>query len=666
MSPLDNSRGDSSLPDPRTGPDGDIADRLAALERQVLVSQAEIAELRRAMPAALLGVSSREAPGTRSPFVEAAVADALRRPPRGDVSGTQSLPPARPTFADRLQSGAGMSGVELESLIGRYGTLALAALVILMAVGAVIKMAVERGLLTPEVRVVAGLIVAALLAAAGLMFRQRGDVRYGGVLLAVSLAVVDLVAWGAGPRFHLVSTGAALSVVDLTAVLLAALALHDDSEFVFSVAVAGALSAPFVTSQGGGTALALLLYGGSVIAGAMRAVRDPAWWRAFGVLVAGGLAYALAAASMTASGAWYGPYLVTMFATACAAGALVFGESEWRSELPRAFVGVAVVGMLAGWYLTGSQSHLLTAGVALALAGVTYAALAERAPSMRVWTGSALLLPLVSVGVAYSGTDMPWLRTGAFALWTVFSLASWRLERARLDHGRAGAHLLAAAMLGCLAITARLWAEPLAFVAALSLWGAVVAALGRDELSVLPLAGVVMGVGGAALSAFDQLASRSAYSFTPFLTRSSASALCAAAGLAVAGQVIGGGRGGAAAVAGRPSRLGILVGFLIVWGRMEVAQAYNADVAGFLLTSYYAGCGVASIIVGRRFGIGRLRVAGLGLALYATFKAVVEVTDINSVVLRVGAYAAVGVFLLGAGYLYREQGGARQERAATT
>ena len=90
---------------------------------------------------------------------------------------------------------------------------------------------------------------------------------------------------------------------------------------------------------------------------------------------------------------------------------------------------------------------------------------------------------------------------------------------------------------------------------------------------------------------------------------------------------------------------------------MEVAQAYTPDVAGFLLTTYYAGCGVASIVAGRRLGIGRLRVAGLGLALYAAFKAVVEVTDIGSVGLRVGSYGAVGMFLLGAGYLYRESGG---------
>ena len=656
MSPLDETRGDSSQPDQPAPTGGDFADRLAALERLVLQSQVEIAELRRTMPSATRVMPLDAKAGGRSPFVDPALADALRRPPLEGASLS-----ATPTFTERLHSGAGLSGVELESLVGRYGTLALAAVVILMAVGAVIKMAVEQGLLTPEVRVAAGLIVAALLAAAGLVFRRRGDVRYGGVLLAVSLAVIDLVAWGAGPRFHIVSTMTALSAVDMVAAALAALALHDESEFVFSVAVAGALSAPFVTSDGGGTALALLLYGGSVIAGALRAVRDPEWWRAFAVLVAGALLYALAAASMPPSTAWYGAYLISLFAGSCAAAALLFGEPGWRSELPRSFMAVAVVGMLAGWYQTGSHSPWLTASVALVLAGVTYAGLAERQPAMRLWTASALVLPLVSAGVAYSGMSEPWLRTGVFALWTVSALAAWRLTSRRVDHRRGGAHLLAAAMLGSLAITARLWELPLSFVAALAAWGVVIAALCRNEESSLPLAGVVLAVGGAALSAFDQLASRYAYSYAPFLTRSSLSALCASVGIAVAGELIGRGRGGSVLVGNRSIRLGVLIGVLMLWGRMEVAQAYSADVAGFLLTSYYAGCGVASIVAGRRLGIGRLRVAGLGLALYAAFKAVVEVTDIGSVGLRVGAYGAVGMFLLGAGYLYRESrmGGAR-------
>ena len=110
----------------------------------------------------------------------------------------------------------------------------------------------------------------------------------------------------------------------------------------------------------------------------------------------------------------------------------------------------------------------------------------------------------------------------------------------------------------------------------------------------------------------------------------------------------------------RPARLGAVVGFAILWGRMEMAGAFNRDLATFLLTAYYAACGVASIIVGRRMGVQRLRLAGLALATYAAVKAVVEASAIGALALRVGVYGAVGFFLLGAGYLYRERGGRRE------
>jgi uncharacterized membrane protein len=553
-----------------------------------------------------------------------------------------------------MRASAAIDGPELESLVGRYGTLALAALVILMGVGALIKMAVERGLLTPEVRVAAGVVVAAALAITGVVFRRRGEVRYGGVLLALALAVIDLVAWGAGPRFHLVPTAVALGAVDVAAVALAVLALNDESEFLFSVAVAGALSAPFVTSDRSGSALALLLYGGVVLAGALRAARDPAWMRAFAVLVVGALVYALAAAGLPMSASWYAPYLVAVFGSACAAAALLFGEPAWRSELPRAYLAVTVVGVLVGWDGIAVRPLPLTMGIAISVAVVTYASLRVRLASTRLWAPSALLLPLVSLGLAYARAGDARAQGAVFALWTVFALGAWRVERAQSDDERAGTHLLAAAILGCFAVTAWLWEMPLPFVAGLAGWGVAVAGLSRDEPSVWPLAGVALALGAAALSAIDQLASRSAYSYMPFATRSSASALCAALGIGLAGELIGSGRGGSAKIADRPVRLGALIGFLILWGRMEVAQAFSHDLASFLLTSYYAACGVGSIVAGRRLGIGRLRVAGLVLAVYAAVKAVVEVTDIGSIALRVGAYAAVGVFLLGAGYLYRE------------
>jgi hypothetical protein len=41
------------------------------------------------------------------------------------------------------------------------------------------------------------------------------------------------------------------------------------------------------------------------------------------------------------------------------------------------------------------------------------------------------------------------------------------------------------------------------------------------------------------------------------------------------------------------------------------------------------------------------------VSIYAAAKAVIEATDITGLMLRVGCYAAVGIFLLTAAYLYR-------------
>ena len=632
--------------------------RMTALEREVAALRLEVAGLRASVRSTPDSAPEASASTPASPFVNPAIAAALRHAPGGASDAPPSdgtAPHGRPSFSERLHSDAAITGVELESMVGRYGTLSLAALLVLMGVGAIIKMAVEKGLLTPEVRVAAGLVVALLLAGAGVVFRRRGEIRYGGVLLALALAVVDLVAWGAGPRFHLVPVGAAMAVVDVVALALAALALKDESEFLFAVSVAGALSAPFVTSDGGGTALALLVYGGVVLAGALRAVRNPEWSRAFAVLVIGALAYSLAAAALPVSPQWYGPYLIALFGAACAAAALIFGEPEWKSELPRAYVGVSVVGVMVAWDVVSGRPLWIGIAVSLLVAAVAYVALLVRQQRARHWTASAILLPFVSVGIAYASAGNGPNEAAVLALWTAFALGAWRLERAESDDHRAGAHLLTAGIMGCLAVTAWLWGTPLALVSGLAVWGVVLAGLSRNEGSALPLGGICLAVGGAALSAVDQLASRYAYSYTPFMTRSSASALVAAVGIGIAAELLSSGEGAPGRIADRPVRLGVLIGFLIVWGRMEMAQAFNRDVASFLLTSYYAACGVGSIIAGRRLGIGRLRVGGLILALYAAVKAVVEVTDISSILLRVGAYAAVGVFLLGAGYLYREQ-----------
>jgi hypothetical protein len=137
-------------------------------------------------------------------------------------------------------------------------------------------------------------------------------------------------------------------------------------------------------------------------------------------------------------------------------------------------------------------------------------------------------------------------------------------------------------------------------------------------------------------------------------------ALLSVAGASVA---LEGGRGMAAELLGRPMRVGATVALAFFWGRMEFVHAISRDAGTFLLTLYYAASGVAGIVAGRRLESKALRVAGLAVAIYGAAKAVIEANDIGGLTLRVGCYAAVGVFLLGAGYLYRNAGSEREPDA---
>jgi hypothetical protein len=631
----------------------DPAARLESLERQVAALSVEVARLR-GMQDATPAQPPPPAPRRATPEMDRMLSAAER------LYAAATHRPSVP-----------LSGDEIESYVGRYGTLAFAALALLMGVGMLVTWAVAKGLLTATMGVGLGALTALALGVTGLWFRARGEVRYGDVLLAIALAIVDLVAWGAGPRLGLVSPSVALLVVVVVAVGIATLALRDENEFLFIVAVGGALSAPFVTWAEPATTRLLLAYGATVVLGAILAVRDARWTRAAIVLVAAATAYALTAAALPVEPPWYGPYLVVGFAGACAAGALALGRVPWRGTLARALLAVGLLGVPLAWDRAAATAPLAVALIALSLAVLTQVALAWREPGAPGWRESALLLPLLSLGVAYPAADGLGTAGAVLALWTAISLAAWLGEGARGEPVRGAVHLLAGGLLGALAIVEVAWSSPLGLVAGLAAWGVVLAAAAGRSVHPMPMVAVAMALGGAGLSALDQLASRPAYSFVPFSTRSSASALCATLGLALASELLGREQGGAAGAgirrwADRPLRLGIVVGFAIVWGRMELAHAFSLDLATFLLTLYYAACGVATIVAGRYLGVQRLRMTGLAMSIYAALKAMVEAAAIEGIALRVGIYGAVGAFLLGAGYLYRVRRDAPDARPPLT
>src|SRR5258705_6057236 len=174
---MTNAGGDGGMP--RSGSD---EARFAALEAEMESLRGELTELRsrvgRIEPQPMH--SAEAPPANTSARAETLLGDLLR----GGPPGTRR---------------ASLSGDAVESWVGRYGTLVAGAFVILLCVGTLVVWAVQRGLLSPELLVAAGAATTARLAPPGLQFPRKGQRRYRNVLLGLALALIHVVACGAGP-----------------------------------------------------------------------------------------------------------------------------------------------------------------------------------------------------------------------------------------------------------------------------------------------------------------------------------------------------------------------------------------------------------------------------------------------------------------------------------
>jgi hypothetical protein len=367
-------------------------DRLADLERAVLELRHEVDELRialrsaRADPAEAAGRLLAVAPPPPAPtpastgyapraarFGRAALFGRIAAYTRTRFAGLSGRTSADSPGADAL-------GPDLEAVVGRYGTVAVAALLILMAVGAFLTWAIATFTISPTARVGVGALGAAALAAVGVWLRRRGtavaagasrapaaaretgpntDVdtgegtqRFGDVLLALSLAVTHVVAWAAGPFLGIVPPAAALAVAAAASAALAALARRGRQQALFLVGVGGALVAPFVTSGITGNALSLRVYGWLVLSSALLAVptgpeRARRWDAALRLLGIGGAVYTAAhlqdalgvAAIGDPAGLGLGRWtlrrdLPALFALACAAVPLARAAWWARTRAP--------------------------------------------------------------------------------------------------------------------------------------------------------------------------------------------------------------------------------------------------------------------------------------------------------------------------------------------
>jgi hypothetical protein len=641
--------------------------RLDELELALLRLTREVADLRADVQR--LGGAAVDRRSTHEASATPATSTAAGAPPvpPAELGPIHAAPSARASARAAQVGGTarprvGLAGpgrtFDIEALVGRYGAMALAALTILMAAGTFLGWAIANSRIGPGARVGLGAIGAGLVAAIGWRLRRRGTRRFGNTLLGLALALVHVDAWGAGPLLHVIPPAAALAVAAAASVALAALAWHAREESLFVVGTGGALLAPFVTADGRGNTIVLLIYGWVVLATAVYALRGQTWRVAARLMAAGCLAYTAAAIDRD----WYSASGVernapALFALACAWSALLWGGAAHRSRLARADVAFALIPLLSYGYFARSFPDVL----ALAALGTVTAYLALRRPDGgdRRWFVDAVVLPLALLAAALlslpRGADVA-QALGALAWAGAALVAAWD---ARADEARRAPHLMVAGLASALAVPLAFEEQRLLCVALLAAHAAGVSLAlprARTKLLLVPaLASLLL----ATHWAFEMLDLRPAYAYTPFATTASLAALAVVAAWSVFGAhasraVLPDANGFGPKERAVAGALGAVAAFF--WGRQELGRAYSPDLATFLLILYYASAGVLAIFVGRWRQLPGARRVGLGLAIYAALKAVVQANNLSPIGLRVGSYLAVGGFLLGVAYWYRAAG----------
>jgi len=409
----------------------------------------------------------------------------------------------------------------------------------------------------------------------------------------------------------------------------------------------------------------LLVYGYVVLACGFAALRGRAWRTAVLVTTAGAWLY-VATASATTLGTESQAYArdyPAMFAIAVAWTALLVTRGPWGARVARSAL-VALFGTIAAQAFDRSPAADLVMFAALGTAtayATAFATVSADGDRPRQPLFTAAVLPLALGGVAVAAVRDTSLAHALVALaWTAAACVAAYIQPAALPtHAMVGGIASGAALLFALQDHA------VASCAGLAAHAAALSALLRRIRTRLLAVPIALGLTILTAWTFQQLLARVAYTYTPFLTTPS----LAAAAMAAAWLVVSWNAYRAELVDSAPGSVEMrtavrLAGSVVtfMWGNTELAHAYSADVATFLLILYYAVVGVAAIFVGRARGIRILRHVGLGLAIFAALKAIAQASSL-AIGLRVGGYLLAGLFLLAVAYWYRDRESATRNTA---
>jgi hypothetical protein len=613
-----------------------------ALERRVALLEAAI----RALATDLEKLQTRPA---TSDGAAAPAASGISPTPQKAVSSPSLLP------ANWLPQ-----QLDFESLIGRYGTLVLATVSALAAVGLFLGWAIDKGLLGPTQRIGLGLLAAAALGVAGLRLRRR-ERSFGASLLGLALAITHVCAWGAGPSLQLVPPWGAFLLAAAASIALAIFAHAEEDEPLWSVGFSGAAVAPFVTASGRADLLLLSAYGVAVLASAGYAMGTRRWMIAGRLFLLAALIYTAALA--TGFEADRGPLLAMAFPLAVVIAGVVPWIDGWRRrERVRALGALAALAALRSAMGMNLPYEPVVVAQLIAGAGLAWLVLVDRTHSVaeppepttqrRLYEGDwldAAVLPLgfvlamsMALDASERGTGLAMAAASAVLMIPVMRLSTGSLRDAAV---------FATVLSALISVLLLLRGRPLEITGAIAILSTVCFAANVLWRSASWSTLGLIGFAWSAIAAVGQLTARPMYQFTPFGTRESALAAVLLLAIIVAWRCVT-----------REPKLetvlrGAVIGWAFLWIHQELAFAFNPTAATLLRVTYYAATSAAAVGIGRARAVPILRHLGLGLAVLAAGTALYGAKDLPSIGAKIGADLVAAVFLLAIAYWYRKPGG---------
>ncbi len=272
-----------------------------------------------------------------------------------------------------------------EQWIGQRGILAVGVALLVLAAAYLLKLAIDRGWISPAVRCIGAAIAGMAISAVGWRLYARGLKTYGASLIGAGAAIIYLGVWAAARLFSLVSPTIGITGLAVVSLALVVIAYRLGVQPLAAAGAIGALFAPIVAGPDSPNATGLVIYLG-VMGLSLGAVAVMKRWRATTDLVA--LAYFWLAIIVTQRSA---PGVVFAYALAGGSAGLAL-RGRWNE--------LGFVAFFGAWTLFSSTTQRLHAPW-LSLAGAIVLAIP-------IWQ-RALNMAVVWPDPAVAGSRLRWL-----------------------------------------------------------------------------------------------------------------------------------------------------------------------------------------------------------------------------------------------------------------